>query len=322
MDRSAVGRRGARFRFPVEAGKVHELARAASSTQAAYLADDPVVPPTFLKLSQFTWEPAGRSAVDLIGFDPDDPPLHAEQEFEFFGPPPRAGTLLHGQTLVASIEDRPSRTYGRVTAVVIATEYHDGGRLVAVARSTSVQRPPRGAQWQAPCAPAGGPATSGREPGAVKGADDRTTGAASPDGVPPGAAPVPNEPPPPAPRVVGPLTLTDLVRYQGAAGDMNPSHHDEAYARRNGSPGVFAPGLLSAALLADWATSWLGPERVRRFGVRFRTQVLLGDVLTCDGSASSRRPGNGGTEVDLSLQARRGDGTVVTAGWATFATAP
>ena len=39
---------------------------------------------------------------------------------------------------------------------------------------------------------------------------------------------------PPAPLVVGPLTRTDFVRYQGASGDMNPLHHDEIFARAAG----------------------------------------------------------------------------------------
>ena len=38
-------------------------------------------------------------------------------------------------------------------------------------------------------------------------------------------------PAPPPPLVVGPLTRTDLVRYQGASGDMQPVHHDEEFAR-------------------------------------------------------------------------------------------
>lgn len=139
----AVGKRGVRFRFPVDETKVRELARATFSTQEAYLVDErPVVPPTFMKLSQMVWEPPGSSAVDLVGYDPQNPPLHAEQEFTFCGPPPRAGTVLYGQTLVESIEERASRSYGTLTYVTIATIYEDAdGRTVATARSTSVVRP-------------------------------------------------------------------------------------------------------------------------------------------------------------------------------------
>ena len=38
------------------------------------------------------------------------------------------------------------------------------------------------------------------------------------------------------PRVLGPLTRTDFVRYQGASGDMNPIHHDETVARAASEP--------------------------------------------------------------------------------------
>jgi hypothetical protein len=139
----AVGQRGPRFRFPIDETKVRELALATFSTQVEYLEDEPpIIPPTFMKLSQMVWEPKGGSAVDLVGFDLENPPLHAEQEFVFTGPPPRAGTQLTGQTVVEAIEERPSRQYGSLTYVTIATEYQDAeGRLVATSRSTSVIRP-------------------------------------------------------------------------------------------------------------------------------------------------------------------------------------
>lgn len=308
IDRASVGRRGARFRFVVEEGKIRELARATFSTQDAFLGDQPVVPPTFLKLSQFAWELPGRSALDLVGFDPANPPLHAEQEFTYAGPPPRAGDELSGQTVVESIAVRPSRTYGALTYVVIATEYDDpSGRRVAVARSTSVVRPAPGTEPPTP-----DPVRAPVPPtGQSRPQDDAGAPTLGPD-----AARQVDEPPPPS--STAPLTLTDLVRYQGAGGDMNPSHHDADFARRTGAAGVFAPGLLSAALMADWATAWLGAGRVRRFGVRFQSQVFLGDVLTCAGRATATGESDEGPTVELSLECRRQDGTVTTAGWATF----
>ena len=32
------------------------------------------------------------------------------------------------------------------------------------------------------------------------------------------------------PMTIGPISRTDIVRYQGASGDMNPIHHDEPFA--------------------------------------------------------------------------------------------
>ena len=34
----------------------------------------------------------------------------------------------------------------------------------------------------------------------------------------------------PQAREYGPITRTDMVRYQGASGDFNPIHHDTAFA--------------------------------------------------------------------------------------------
>jgi acyl dehydratase len=85
------------------------------------------------------------------------------------------------------------------------------------------------------------------------------------------------------PREFGPLTRQMFVRYAGASGDLNPMHFDDQLARSAGYPSVFAQGMFSAALLAGFATDWLGAGNVRRFGVRFREQVWPGDVLTCAG---------------------------------------
>ena len=48
----------------------------------------------------------------------------------------------------------------------------------------------------------------------------------------------------PAPRVVGPLSVADFVRYAGASGDFNPLHYDETIARAAGFESVFAQGMF------------------------------------------------------------------------------
>ena len=104
------------------------------------------------------------------------------------------------------------------------------------------------------------------------------------------------------PREFGPLTRQMFVRYAGASGDLNPMHYDDQLAQSAGYPSVFAQGMFSAALLAGFATDWLGAGGVRRFGVRFREQVWPGDVLTCSGNVSRgiggvrRRPGERGVD--------------------------
>ncbi len=123
----------------------------------------------------------------------------------------------------------------------------------------------------------------------------------------------------PAPsREFGPLTRQMFVRYAGASGDLNPMHYDDEFARSAGHPSVFAQGMFSAALLAGFATDWLGAGSVRRFGVRFREQVWPGDVLTCSGSVTALTTGPDGDRVSLELTATRQTGGVAIAGTAEF----
>ncbi|HEX6311116.1 MAG TPA: MaoC/PaaZ C-terminal domain-containing protein [Acidimicrobiia bacterium] len=118
--------------------------------------------------------------------------------------------------------------------------------------------------------------------------------------------------------VVGPLTRTDFVRYQGASGDFNPIHHDEEYAKSAGFPTVFSVGMLQAGILATYATDWLGAENVRTYGFQFREQVWPGDTLTCRGTVTNRYEEDGERRVDLELACTRQDGGTAIKGWATF----
>jgi acyl dehydratase len=116
------------------------------------------------------------------------------------------------------------------------------------------------------------------------------------------------------PREFGPLTRQMFVRYSGASGDLNPMHYDDEFARSAGHPSVFAQGMFSAALLAGFATDWLGAGNVRRFGVRFREQVWPGDVLTCSGTITAVSE----ERLTVELTATRQTGGVAIAGTAEF----
>jgi acyl dehydratase len=120
--------------------------------------------------------------------------------------------------------------------------------------------------------------------------------------------------------VVGPLTRTDLVRYQGASGDFNPLHHDEGFARAAGLSAPLSLGMLQAGFLATWATDRFGAANVRAFRVRFAARVFPGDTLTCDGAVTARRAGaDGEALLDIEMTCTKQDGTVAVHGWATFA---
>ncbi|MCV7205699.1 MaoC family dehydratase N-terminal domain-containing protein [Mycolicibacterium peregrinum] len=110
-----------------------------------------------------------------------------------------------------------------------------------------------------------------------------------------------------------------FVRYSGASGDLNPMHYDDELARSAGYPSVFAQGMFSAALLAGFATDWLGAPAVRRFGVRFREQVWPGDVLTCAGTVVAVSEEGDVDRVSVELTATRQTGGVAITSTAEFA---
>jgi acyl dehydratase len=91
-------------------------------------------------------------------------------------------------------------------------------------------------------------------------------------------------------RRVGPITRTDIVRYAGAGGDFNPIHHDETFAHRAGYRSVFGHGLLTAGILSAYATSWLGLAALRRYSVRYVSQVWPGDTLILSGRVTAIDP--------------------------------
>jgi hypothetical protein len=146
VDKSALGAVGAPFSMDVERGKIHELARAVRSTDPAYFTGDhPVVPPTFLTTT-FFWEALvpGSNPWALVNMD-QKRGMHAEQEYVFYGPPPRAGTRLTCQSRIADIYEKEGRRGGTLVFAVMVTEFRDeAGRLVAEARLTGVEtaKPP------------------------------------------------------------------------------------------------------------------------------------------------------------------------------------
>ena len=117
-----------------------------------------------------------------------------------------------------------------------------------------------------------------------------------------------------AERTTAPVTRTQIVRFAGAAGDFNPMHHDDDFAREAGQPGVFAMGQLQAAMLASMVADWLGREDVLGYGVRFRDKVWPGDRLVLSGDVVEER--DGVRRCDLQA-VREADGAVVLTGWAT-----
>jgi hypothetical protein len=146
VDKAALGAVGAPFTMDVERGKIHEFARAVRSSHPAHFnGDDPVIPPTFLT-TMFFWEELvpGSNPWHEVKMD-QKRGMHAEQEYVFYGPPPRAGTRLTCRSRIAEIYEKEGRRGGALTFAVMITEFRDeSGRLVAEARLSGVEtaKPP------------------------------------------------------------------------------------------------------------------------------------------------------------------------------------
>ncbi|MGX9891483.1 MaoC/PaaZ C-terminal domain-containing protein [Streptomyces sp. NPDC002276] len=120
-------------------------------------------------------------------------------------------------------------------------------------------------------------------------------------------------------RVFGPVTMTDVVRYQGASGDLNPMHHDDELARSAGYPAAFSVGMLGAGWLAAYCTDRFGEESVRRFRTRFTQVVFRGDRLIASAEVVRLFEQDGERRLELAIRLRRDDGALVVDGSAEFA---
>lgn len=140
VDRSSLGATGAPFEMQIEAGKIHEFARAIAAAHADHTGWEPVIPPTFLT-TQFFWEARveGANPWDLVQMS-QERGMHAEQEYIFHGPPPAAGTRLQCTSRIDSITEKQGRSGGTLVFVTMITEYRNmSGALVAEARLTGVE---------------------------------------------------------------------------------------------------------------------------------------------------------------------------------------
>ena len=75
-----------------------------------------------------------------------------------------------------------------------------------------------------------------------------------------------------------PITRTHLVRYAGAAGDFNPLHHDESFAKAIGLNTVIAHGMFIMGIAGEAITSWIENKHLRKFSVHFLSMTQPVDL--------------------------------------------
>lgn len=126
----------------------------------------------------------------------------------------------------------------------------------------------------------------------------------------------------PRPRVIGPITQTDIVRFAGAGGDFNPLHHDPEHARAAGFDAPIAMGQLTAGLLVAWLTDWCGVEHLRDYQVRFTAPLAIGDTIKLGGHITAVEPGRACPGVARVELAATREGQTIVSGSATVAVTP
>jgi len=142
VNKASLGAKGTVFEMDMERGKIFEFARAVLSEDPAHLEGaTPIIPPTFLSTT-LIWEKRVEDANPWSQVEmSEERGMHAEQEFIFHGPPPRAGDRLFAQARISEIYDKERRDGSMLTFVKMVTEFRDAdGALVAEAILTGVER--------------------------------------------------------------------------------------------------------------------------------------------------------------------------------------
>lgn len=245
------------FSLPIEAGLVALFARAIGDPSPLYRADSPearaaggaVAPPTFAMVADAVDPEFDRRPPDDAALSDERPPthealLHVAQHFTY-ARAVRVGEVLAVRRLPVRRWEKSGRRGGTLSFFEAVTELvAEDGTVVAASAWTDVL-PERGHREMSVAAPGGESAERGQaEQVAARGA-----------------------------VVAADLSPTRIVMYAGVAGDFHPLHHDDVYARREGYPSVFVPGMLTMAMTGRAVTDVVGPLRLRSFGGRLTGQV-------------------------------------------------
>jgi acyl dehydratase len=113
------------------------------------------------------------------------------------------------------------------------------------------------------------------------------------------------------PERIGSVTLTDVVRYAGASGDLNPIHYDPSFARSAGHEGLFSMGALHGGWLVSHAIArgaTVPPDAPSSLRLRFQGIVPLGLELQAEASVGPDRSTaelTGGGERKVSVELAR-----------------
>jgi acyl dehydratase len=106
-----------------------------------------------------------------------------------------------------------------------------------------------------------------------------------------------------------PITHLQLVKYAGASGDFNPLHTDPKVGEAIGTGGIIAHGMLIMGFMGQMLSNYVGPQALKKFGVRFKGMTHLDDEITCAGTITKKYEENGEGRIagEVSAADQKGD---------------
>ena len=109
------------------------------------------------------------------------------------------------------------------------------------------------------------------------------------------------------------VTTTLIVAGAIASRDYQDVHHDEAAARRRGTPGIFMNILTTNGFVGRFVTDWAGPDAtVRAIAIRLGVPNFAGDTMRLTGRVTAARPQEAGGDVEVEVVGRNRLGDHVT----------
>ena len=114
--------------------------------------------------------------------------------------------------------------------------------------------------------------------------------------------------------ITAPVTHLQLVKYAGASGDFNPLHTDPKVGEMIGVGGIIAHGMLIMGFVGQMLSEYVGPQALKKFGVRFKGMTHLDDVITCTGLITEKYEENGEGRIAGKVQAADQTGDIKVTG--------
>ena len=104
----------------------------------------------------------------------------------------------------------------------------------------------------------------------------------------------------------------DQVRdYARASDSWAPRFTDDEGARREGLPGMIAPGNMSMGLLARMVETWAGAGALLRLGTTFRGLVLPDRSIHLRAAVTERDENRRTLELDVWIESDEGERLVI-----------